>query len=349
MDEDVVLTLYVLLPCASAGLLWHLSGFIRARGRRPGWPQLFLGNALLFLSLLGLLLLGGECYYRFLYDTPDSLAYTKTSERWFNRYWQKNTAGFRDDVEYALAIPAGKRRVTFVGDSFTVGQGVKQVKTRFVNRLRQQHAEWEVHMFANLGLDTDTELQLLETNLSRGYQLDQVVLVYCLNDVSDLMPEWMDAVARVFADRNNNGWLVQNSYFLNTVYHRLKVLRNPYTKNYYHFVAEGYHGPIWERQKLQLVAFRDLVKAHGGRVLVVTFPFLDAVSPQYKFQFIHDQLNAFWSEAKVPHLDLLPVYRDLAPNRITVSRHDAHPNEYAHALAADAMDRFLKEQIAAKP
>jgi hypothetical protein len=32
-----------------------------------------------------------------------------------------------------------------------------------------------------------------------------------------------------------------------------------------------------------------------------------------------------------------------------VSRFDSHPNEYAHALAADAIERFLKDQMAAAP
>lgn len=204
-------------------------------------------------------------------------------------------------------------------------------------------------MFANLGLDTDSELQLLEMNLPRGYQLDLVVLVYCLNDVADLLPEWMNAVTSLFADRNSSGWFVRNSYFINTIYYRLKVVRSPYTRGYYDFIGEGYRGPVWERQKQQLTAFRDLVAAHGGRLLVVTFPFLNAVGPHYKFQFVHDQLNGFWRELKVPHLDLLPIYKNLPPDKITVSRHDAHPNEYAHALATKVIDRFLQEQVAAKP
>src|SRR5256885_382239 len=51
--------------------------------------------------------------------------------------------------------------------------------------------------------------------------------------------------------------------------------------------------------------------------------------------------RSFWREQKVPHLDLLPVFKDLPPSRITVNRFDPHPNEYANQLAARAIDEFL--------
>jgi hypothetical protein len=61
---------------------------------------------------------------------------------------------------------------------------------------------------------------------------------------------------------------------------------------------------------------------------------------------VHNQLDQFWRELGVPRLDLLPTYRDLPPQRITLNRLDAHPNEYANALAADATDKFLRQLLA---
>jgi hypothetical protein len=46
---------------------------------------------------------------------------------------------------------------------------------------------------------------------------------------------------------------------------------------------------------------------------------------------------------------LLSVYRNLPPARLMVNRYDQHPNEYAHALAADAIGKFLQDQLAAAP
>ena len=51
----------------------------------------------------------------------------------------------------------------------------------------------------------------------------------------------------------------------------------------------------------------------------------------------------------MPHLDLLPVYKGLPPKKLVVNRFDSHPNQYAYAMAAAAIDKFLQEQLAAPP
>ena len=80
---------------------------------------------------------------------------------------------------------------------------------------------------------------------------------------------------------------------------------------------------------------------------MVTFPFFQGLGPQYAYQTMHDQLNQCWRALGVPHLDLLTVYRSLPPGKLIVNRYDQHPNEYAQALAADAIGKFLQEQLAA--
>jgi lysophospholipase L1-like esterase len=289
-------------------------------------------------------LLAGEVYYRFFTDTTDSILYTKVSQRWQERYWHENRDGIRDNIEYALAIAPGKRRITFLGDSFTAAHGVKNIEDRFVNIIRRQHPNWEVHMLAKLGWDTDDEIDYLGASITNGYQLDEVVLVYCLNDVSDLMPARFEGTMRILEDLTHAGWLRNNSFFVNILYYRLKARQEPFMRSYYGFVKEAYRGPLWDEQKERLKKLRDLVEAHGGRLAVVTFPFLHTLGPDYEYQFAHDELRQFWADTKVPHLDLLTVYKDRPPKTLTVNRFDAHPNEYAHALAAQAIDKFLSEQ-----
>lgn len=226
-----------------------------------------------------------------------------------------NSSGCRDDTDYSLKIKPGHHRITFVGDSFAAGHGVKDVENRFSNCLRRAHPDWDIHLLAQLGYDTGAETEYLKECLEQGYQIDQVVLVYNLNDVSDLFPEWSRVLRRLSTDADQGGWLRCNSYLINTLYYRILAARNPDLKNYYQFVRDGYHDPVWEQQQQRLKAFRDLVQAHGGRLLVVTFPFVAAVGPNYEYQSIHDELGQFWRELNVPHLDLLPVYLDLPPKK----------------------------------
>src|SRR6185295_7671921 len=204
---------------------------------------------------------------------------------------------------------------------------------------------WEVHLLAGLGYDTGDELKVLNDGIRGGYSFDQVVLVYCLNDISDIVPEWAKIKERIYRDSSEPGLLRENSYFVDMICTRIKARTDPDMKNYFEFVLGAYRGPLWEDQKQRLRALRALVESQGGHLSVVTFPFMHAIGSKYEYQFVHDQLDQLWRELKMPHLDLLLIYKDMPPEKITVNRYDAHPNEYAHVLATDAIDKFLKANI----
>jgi hypothetical protein len=345
MDEAAALALLILLPCLAVCALLLFARYRLRRKRAATWPELLAGNALVLGFLLSLLLLGGELYFRFVFDSTDSLSLTKVGQRWFERHWHENALRVRDDVNYSLPRSAGRRRISFVGDSFTAGHGINDVNDRFVNILRRAHPEWEIHMLAQTGADTALELENLGKGLRRGYELDEVVLVYCLNDISDINQAWVQASNDFQAQLAQSGWLLRNSYFLNMVSCHWRASRDPYMKNYYGFVAEDYRSPLWPKQQFRLKTFRDLVLSRGGRLCVVTFPFMQTLGPKYEFRLVHDQLDQLWRSLEVPHLDLLPIYQDLPPRKLTVNRFDPHPNGRAHALAAEAIEKFLTQQL----
>ena len=349
MGENLVLGLYLLLVLLSGGLVVLFAQYLRARGGPAGRCRLILGNLLVLLTLLALGLLAGEVYYRFIYDATDSLDYTKVSVRWFQRHYRQNSWGCRDNLEYASACEPGKRRITFLGDSFAAGHGIKDVEALFAFRLRKAHPDWEIHLLARPGFDTGNELQSLTACFTNHYQVDQVVLVYCLNDIGDLLPESYAAIQRVYDEEEHSGWLRRHSFFINTIYSRLSLRWNPDLKQYFQLLLAAYRGPVWQQHKQRLKELRDLVQSHGGRLSVVTFPFFQALGPTYEYQFVHDQLDQCWRELGVPHLDLLTVYRGLPPRQLMVNHFDAHPNERAHALATAAIDIFLQHQLAAAP
>lgn len=346
MGENLVLAALVIVPGASGALLVWLYRQVRRQTGPAPWPLVFLGNVLLLLLLLGAGALGGELYYRFLYDSTDSMMFNKVSQRWFTRYYHWNRANLRDDLEYSLHIAPGRRRVSFVGDSFTAGHGIKDTQERFANIIRNKHQEWEVHVLAMLGFNTQDEMDYLAGWLHKDYQLDEVVLVYCLNDIGDLIPQEVAAVTQAYAESKRGGWFCRNSYLVNTLYFRFKFNRDPALKAVYDYERAAYQdGPVWEAQKLRLRAFRDLVESHGGRLAVVTFPYFNMLGPHYQFEFAHKRLDDFWRSLSVPNVDLLPAYGGIAPEKLMVNRFDAHPNEYANALAAPLIEKMLLEQL----
>ena len=344
--ENIILCIFAGSALAAGLAIWR---FFRRNPNRPPRSLTFgrwaLGNALIVLFILGLFLTSGEIYYRFFHDSTDAYMLTKLSRRWLHKHYQINGSEVRDSTEYHWKTAPGKHRITFLGDSFTVGHGVCDVENRFANRIRHDQPEWEIHVLAQNGWETGDELTLLETELRDDYQVDTVVLVYMLNDISDLSVEYYrNAVRRV-----NRHWQLgpfwNESYFLNTWYYRLRIALDPDLGNYFYYVKEWYHGPLWDTQATRLRQLHDAVTRRGGRLLVVTFPFLQSAGKDYPFQKIHAQMDDLWSSLGVPHLDLSETLFTYPARRLVVNRFDAHPNELAHAMAADAIEAFIQENL----
>jgi hypothetical protein len=333
--DDVVLGGILLVPVLLGWLLYYL--LVRRRASpNVRWSRLLLGNTLVFLLLCSVGLLAGEVYYRYFLDTTQDYR-SKLSGRWFKRHWKLNSWDLRDTEDYAVERKPGKRRVTFLGDSMTAGQGVK-VHQRFANLYRARKPDQDVHVLAQVGWDTVHHVTALLECIRNGYQFDLVVLCYYLNDNSDLIPE----IAAGIKKSAMPGFLFQHSYFLNTLYWRFSVAHDPFCQNYNNVVLRHYQGPTWDIQKQRLKELRRLVLLQKARLAVVTFPVLD-YSRDPRALAVHKQLRDFWKEEGVPNLDLLRTFKSYPTQDLVVNKYDSHPSASAHALAADAIIDFLDQ------
>ena len=346
MDPDsVVLGGSVALVAAFAAGVTLFFGRLRLHRRPRTWARVLAGNLLVFGLLLSLGLLGGELYYRYVYDSTAAIGLTRTTGRWFQRHVRSNNFGFRDSLDYAHAIAPGRRRVTLLGDSFTIGHGIRDVEQRFGNRVRRALPDLEVHMVAQAGWNTSHEGATLVRMTKDGYQLDLVVLIYCLNDIADIVPEWQEVLERIHA-HSQRGFLVRHSFLLNTLHYRWRATHDPDIARYFDVVLRSYEGPIWDEQRARLRLLRDVVAAAGGRLAIVTFPFLHDLGTDYPHRDVHRRLDALWRELGVPHLDLLATLEPYGRSELVVNRYDPHPNERANELAAQALLPFLRELLA---
>ena len=304
---------------------------------------------IVFILSLGLVLTSLEIYYRFIFDSTDSFGLTLTTRRWFDRYYKFNDLGVRDNIDFAEEPTPGKHRITFIGDSFTAGHGVKDVNQRFVNIIRREMApDVEIQVLASNGWDTGQEINSLDSLITKhGYKMGDVVLVYCLNDISDIAPEWGKILERILSKKQKQSFLIEHSYALNILYYRLKAIMDPDISNYYGFVKNAYgNSVLLEQQIRRLNQMKQLVESNGGHFMVVTFPFLNALGPKYPYHDIHKTLEIVWKELGVPPLDLYSIFEKYKPSQVTVNRFDAHPNPFAHQLAADAIIKWLKNSPA---
>ena len=182
-DFDGFYVLVLGVPLALAGLLvWLYKN--RSRHNFQGRGFVISWNVLLTITLLTTVFFGFETYYRFFLDTTTSFANDKISQRWGERHYQMNNFMARDNVDYRIPLANGVTRVSFLGDSFTVGYGLKNVEDRFANIIRRIRPDIEIHVLAGNGLETDEQLgRLQKLKEYDGYEFDHIVLVYNLNDI----------------------------------------------------------------------------------------------------------------------------------------------------------------------
>ncbi|MCE9613771.1 MAG: SGNH/GDSL hydrolase family protein [Lentisphaerae bacterium] len=298
-------------------------------------------------AAVGVVWTAGEIYYRGFVDSTDSFGLTLVCHRWFERHFHMNRQGLRDDRDYLLERTPGRTRISFLGDSFTAGHGIANPEDRFANRIRRAlAADCEVHVLAQNGVNSVQEVQGFAGLVGSGYKTDVLVLVYVLNDIGDLMPEWNAILDRIYSERmGEEPFLVRHSYFINMQYYRWKMMRDPDIRDYFSCVRNAYGEEAWQRQQQVLGALFDLCKEQHIKLLVVTFPFLHALGADYAYADVHRRLNAYWTALGVPHLDLLETYRAYPPATLVVGRCDAHPNRFAHELAAAAIGKFLLANV----
>lgn len=308
------------------------------------WVKVLTWNIVLILFVLFSVFSLGETYFRFAVDTTDSFAISKLSKRWVKKHYKLNNRNLRDNIDYENES-AKKVRINIIGDSFSEGYGVSNVEDRFSNILRSKKQNWEFHNLSRRGLNTKAQLDILNYLKHVNYELDVVLLVYCLNDLDQYLEAAKKIYKRIQRFNSKLSYIEKESYFINSLSFRIFAQQDPDFLNYCEFVKSGYKGEAWEHQKITLLRLIDLLASMNKKLMVVTFPLLQSPFSEYQFKETHEQLNLFWKENDIPHLDLLSVYKNELGESLTVNDYDAHPNEKAHKIAADEILTFLESNL----
>jgi hypothetical protein len=312
--------------------------FKRSRGR-PGRLRLVAGNALVFVALLWTAVVAGETYLRYVYDDTEAFGLTLTTRAWMIRHVRRNAEGFRDR-EWTQVKATGVARVACVGDSFTMGSGVREPSDcwpQVIGRALEERfpGRFEVRNYGVPGFSTRREVDLVEALVARG-NVDSVVIGYCLNDTNDLLPPdryfYANSVPRV-------PWLAPTTSFLaDFLWFRGKQRFDPRVLDYGHGEEEAYaDAAIWEVQRGQLARLVETCRKGSVRLHVAVFPLFSDWGPAYRYHACHDLVLDEWRKLGVDAVDLRDAYRGVDGADLVVNRYDAHPNETAHRLAARAV------------
>lgn len=307
-------------------------------------------NAALSLWMLLAVLTAIELGFAAFADGTDAFNMTNVSKRWFRRYLepQRHNDGFRDQRELVRKLPTGTQRVLFLGDSFTIGHGLRRLEDRFSDRIEvvlnhcSKSGKWECGNLGECGFEISMIEGILKATLDRGYDARVVVYCYMLNDIEGYDRRTEEAIKEIQKHQPQN-WLLTRTYFLNWLYFRWQQFRAGRTVDYFPHLKDSYRSPAWVGVTRTLLNMRDLAKSHDVEFRVALFPFMHNLGPDYPFREAHQQLVAFCRQENIPVQDLEPVFTEHRQEGLVVGRFDNHPNERANELAAEAL---LKELLA---
>lgn len=275
------------------------------------------------------------------YDATDSFSQTNVSRRWFERHVNPNRAGYRDAIELPKSRRSGHQYVAFAGDSFTFGHGVRDVADRFSHRVGKALQKENVVTF-NVGLPGVDIRQLVNALLEEfdrdAVPIDALVYTFVPNDI-EYLDERTAAFYQQRAGYDPSFFLWKNTYFYNLLYHRVMSAMRSDANNYYSYLAQSYRdGEPWDQFRRKLGQLDEWCRGRNARLQVVIFPFLTSLGETDPFAPAYARLRDHCREHGIPCLDLTPTMTEHhVHERLVVSQFDAHPNERAHALAAEAI------------
>lgn len=314
-----------------------------------------------FLCDVGIALIS-ELYFRFFYDTTDILNYGLSSKRWYERYVQTNSLGFRD-AEPVKSLEEDGVSLFFIGDSFTFGLGIKQVEHRYsdiiCHAIRKKVSNLRCYNLSYHGWDLNNSVDAFERYAQELEEPNVVLIQYFMNDIEIYErlqmngEEYSIEELRAFIDHVHAGpshpalrFLYDHSYAFNFFYLRYRILTSTNKISYEQVRESDYQ----DQTKYQLVEdefqrINQINQAYSAQIGVVIFPLMDANRQSYKLFDAHRRLHNSLNDQLIPWLDLRETFWPYTPRQVIVNRFDPHPNEHANALAARELLPFVVNLI----
>jgi len=282
----------------------------------------------------------------------------------FNRF------GLRDRDDLTLDKPAGTRRIVCLGDSFTLGWGVRQEHNWPVLVEQELHKQWPAVQVINGGGTGSAyvdEYELALRHRHGRFAPDLVVVTLCLNDLLITNGKLGHYRAEALPDADQppevrRWWM--GSALLRDLGRGLSAgaaLDLEPARDWTKELMELPAGHLWYRNKGEtpdlywvggtpqraLRGIRDWCKEHGCRAAVVVWPLLQGLGEGrfYPFAGIHGLVAGFCKAEGLPCLDLLPVLQDVPQETLWVSPADMHPNELAQTLVTARLAAFFADVL----
>jgi lysophospholipase L1-like esterase len=258
-----------------------------------------------------------------------------------------NSHGLRDRELGYERVP-GRLRILMLGDSLTVGWGVRMEDT-FAKRLERMFAEVEREReekgvaaeVINAGVGNYNTIQEVQYFLTKGfrYRPDIVVLNHFVNDAEPVPVSHAASAAE------------RMCFSCNFIAGRLDTLARKFSGGqswveYYLELYDQGRSRGWLDAADHIRKLADYCRAEGIRLVIVSLPELHDVQT-YRFQEITDLVHRAADANGAAFADMLPYLKERASPGLWVSPPDPHPNTLAHQLIAAGLFETLRGSVAA--
>jgi len=285
-----------------------------------------------------------------------------------NSIWlTHNSDGFRD-IEHENS--GNKPAIVFLGDSFTWGYEV-EFDEMFVNLVRNKLPNYEIFNLAHRGYGTDQQL-LTFTQWYEDQPLEVVILMFSENDVEEIMTdisydkpkpqyqiiddnlvltgvpvpkieEWESSSSAEKEMNSQNTSLKSfflKSHFIHDISFRLDLLQSASnSKN----VQRKYKKKELILTSHILEELKQEVESSGARLVVFFIPSKREVEQLGDSQTYQTEIITLCQELGIEYYDLAPEFQTTWPR--AYYRYGIHWNVRGNQIAADAIDRYLTQNV----
>ena len=299
---------------------------------------------LTFYALLVFFLMG-EIVFMFIPQSQGNTMFGLGTRVWNTFYANRNEKKYRDE-NLEGRINTTKKKIFFLGDSFTHGQGIKNPKDRFSNIIAEKINRNEYEIF-NLGMgNSDTRDEFIRLTQFDA-RPDVLILQYYFNDIEPTMhefeikndkPKGLGEIAFLAT-----GYTLQTSFFLNFIAVNLVKFTPAFkSANFKKQVAAAYHDKNVLNEHLHdLQSIINYCTLNKTKLYVLFIP--DMREPAFSEKDCYPVIVNFLDEKKIPCISIYNEIKNKTTTELVVSSTDAHANESVQKIIAEKLMKNIPE------
>ena len=226
-----------------------------------------------------------------------------------------------------------KKKIVFLGDSFTEGFGIPNIQNRFPERsIKNISPCYEPFIMARGGLNTMDQLRLLK---ALTFKPDVIVYQYYGNDIDGNAIEMgflrkpieaykeLSAVSRTF---------IKASYLLNYLYW---LYPKEYLNDYSRYLKSCYtNDAIFHAHRLTITELLHYAQQNNAKVFCIVIPYLQDLESSQNL-YVNQVENCITQEISEGQLiDIFGEVQQLSPQDRIVNSNDPHASEKVHQIIA---------------